>query len=796
MLTSKKWLSQYLDLSDITPEVLADKLTTAGNEVEGLEKMAQGSNLIIGKVLECSDHPDSDHLHVCKVDLGDKVDTIVCGAPNVAAGQKVIVALPGAKLPGGEIKNGVIRGVESNGMICSLLELGVDAKQLSEESKNGIEVLGDDAVVGDRDPLHYLGLDDTLLDVGLTPNRNDCLASWALAKEVGAILHREVQLPECEGAANIGVPTKLKVSSETSKCPIFLGKVIGSVTIKPSPKWMQELLHAAGVKSINNVVDISNFVMLETGQPTHFYDAAKMHQEIIVKDGFDTTYTALDGVDYKIEPEDIMITTQGNPVGIAGIMGGDDSKIDEQTKGIIIEVATFNYVQVRNTARRLNITSDAAVRNAKEIEPMAVYKAMDRCVQLLIEYADASLIEETAQYGTNNYVPAEFTVNTDSINHLLGTDFSEDEIMTELKWLDLKPEKAGNDIKVSIPSYRTDLKIEADIAEEVIRLIGYDRLPSTLPTMSMTVGALDNRQAMRRRIRSMYVNMGLNETETYTLVSQKHLDHAILPITPAVELASPMSEDRKYIRSSILPSMLDAAAYNNNRSIKDLAFFEISNVYAKDVVEERLALVMNGLMHKSRWQKMSVPADFYTIKGLIETMLSQLGYEGSRVSIKENKLDTTHFHPYRSACIYIGKELFGIFGQIHPQMAKDFDVPKELVMFEGKLDVLLNNKTSKVKYTPISKYPAVTRDLAFVVKEDVKVADIVEAIRKCGRQIIKGIEVFDVYTGEHVEKGFKSIALSINFQSDEKTLTDGEINSVHEKILAALKAELDAILRG
>ncbi len=764
MLTSKKWLSQYLDLSDITPEELADKLTTAGNEVEGLEKMVQGTNLTIGHVLECNDHPDSDHLHVCKVDLGDKTDTIVCGAPNVAAGQKVIVALPGAKLPGGEIKNGVIRGVESNGMICSLLELGVDPKSLSEESKNGIEVLDADAPIG-GDPLTYLGLDDTLLDVGLTPNRNDCLASWALAKEVGAILHREVTLPSCEGAANIGTPTQLKVSSETAKCPIFLGKVIGSVTIKPSPKWMQELLHAAGVKSINNVVDISNFVMLETGQPTHFYDIDKMHQDIVVKEGFDTTYTALDGVDYKIEPEDIMITTHGNPVGIAGIMGGDDSKIDETTRGIIIEVATFNYVQVRNTARRLNITSDAAVRNAKEIEPMAVYKAMDRCVQLLIEYADASLIEETAHYGTNGYEPVEFDVNSASINHRLGTDFSEEEIMTELKWLDLQPEKCGENIHVKIPSYRTDLKIEADISEEVIRLIGYDRLPSTLPTMSMTVGALDARQILRRRIRSMFTNMGLNETETYTLTSQKHLENAIMGITPVVELASPMSEDRKYVRTSILPSMLDAAAYNVNRSIKDLALFEISNVYAKDQVEERLAVVMNGAMHKNRWQKLSIPADFYTLKGLLETMLDQLGFGGTRVVLKENTLDTAHFHPYRSAAVYIGKDLFGIFGQIHPQMAKDFDTPKELVMFEGKLDVLLNNKASKVKYTPISKFPAITRDLAFVVKEEVKVAQITDAIRRCDRKLIKDIEVFDVYTGEHVEAGSNSIALSVIFQS-------------------------------
>lgn len=794
MITSKKWLSQYMDLSDLTCEQLADKMTTAGLEVEGLEPMAQGTNLTIGYVKECVDHPNSDHLHVCQVDLKDRVEQIVCGAPNVRAGLKVIVAKVGAKLIGGEIKNSVIRGIESNGMICSLLELGVDAKQLSDYQKSGIEELGEDAPIGE-DPLAYLGLDDTLLDVGLTPNRSDCLASFALAKEVGAILHKKVTLPDYENASDIGEPTKLKVHSATDKCPLFLGKVIKEVTIKPSPKWMQQLLHAAGVKSINNVVDISNLVMLETGQPTHFYDIEKMHQDIVVSDGFDTTYTALDGVEYKIEPEDIMITTQGKPVGIAGLMGGDDSKIDESTKGIIIEVATFNYVQCRNTARRLNITSDAAIRNSKEIEPGAPKKAMDRCVQLLIEYADAKGIEETTVYGNPHVEEKSFTVSVTNINKRLGTQFKAEEMMDVLTWLDFQPKCENDQIHVTIPSYRNDIAIEADISEEIIRLIGFDSLGSTLPLMEMTQGELDKRQKMNRTIRQLLTHMGAYESESYTLVSAKHIEDAILGLNPVVELASPMSEDRKYVRNSLLPSMLDVLSYNQNRKASDLSLFELSNVYGQDTVEEHLGLVMSGSLQKNRWMKIDIKANFYTLKGMIETLLSSFGFEKTRIKIKENDLDTVHYHPYASALVYIGKELFGIFGVVHPIMAKKYDVSSDSVMAECNLEVLLKNKASKVKFEGISKYPSVSRDLALVVKKDINVGVITDTIRKCSK-FIKNVEVFDVYTGEHVAEDSKSIALSILFQSSEKTLTDQEINDVHQKILDALKKECNAQLRG
>ncbi len=800
MLISRKWLSQYMDISDLSINEIADRITAAGLEVEGIEKMSEGTKLIIGEVLACEDHPDSDHLHVCQVNLGNRTEQIVCGAPNVAAGQKVIVAQVGAKLPGGEIKAGVIRGQESNGMICSLLELGVDPHSLSEESKNGIEVLAQDAPIGHEDPLAYLGLDDELLDVGLTPNRNDCMAAWAMAMETGAILNRSVQLPQCEGVSmQKGEPTTLKVASETDKCPLFMGKVINHVTIKESPKWMKELLAAAGVKSINNVVDISNIVMLETGQPMHFYDKDALPSlEITVKDRLNTTYTALDGVTYEIEPEDIMITNQGKPIGIAGIMGGDDSKIEDTTKAIVLEAAIFHHVSIRNTARRLNLNTDASIRYQKGIEPMATYKAMDRAVSLLMEYADASGIEDTVVYGSNHYEPTSITVSLPRINHLLGTDFAMEEVVDVLKRLALKPMQKQEEIVLEIPSYRQDLCIEADIAEEIIRIIGYDRLNATLPTMPATMGALDDRQQLRRRFRQLLSDNGCQEAVTYTLVSEQLSEDAVMALPQTIQLAAPMSEDRKNVRTSILPSLLGSIAYNQNRSVKDISLFELSGVYGKELMEEHLAIAMSGSLQKSRWQGIDVPADFYAMKGLLELLCERVGYSGKRLSFKENTAETRMFHPYQSACLYLGKELLAVFGTIHPNAAKRYGV-SNVVMAELNLEILLQNKAAKVKYQPMSKYPAVNQDLAFVVAEDVKVGDILSCIERHGKldkeNIIQKIEVFDVYTGEHVEKGFKSIALSVCFQSSNKTLGEKEINQMREVLLSSLEKEMNAQLR-
>lgn len=799
MRISRKWLSQYMDVSDLTIEEMADKITDAGFEVEGIEHMSQGTNLVIGYVEECVDHPDSDHLHCTKVNVGDEVLSIVCGAPNVAAGQKVIVALAGAKLPGGEIKRGVIRGQESNGMICSLLELGVDPHVLSDESKNGIEVLDADAPVGNKEPLKYLGLDDEILDIGLTPNRSDCLAAFNMGMEAAAILNRKAVLPKYDGAADLGTPTKLKVSSETDKCPLFYGKVIGSVTIKESPKWMKELLRASGVHSINNVVDISNIVMLETGQPMHFYDKdAIKNQEIIVKDGLSVDYTALDGVTYKLQPEDAVITNNGNPIGIAGIMGGDDSKILDTTSGLIIECAMFDHVAIRNTAKRLNLNTESSQRYAKGIEPLAAKKAVDRAVQLLIEYADAKDIEETVVYGTDGYTPLTIDFTAEDINNRLGTDFTQDEVVSVFERLVWNPEVKGDVITVHVPSTRTDVEGKADLSEEVIRLLGYDRLPSTLPLMEMTEGKLDARQRLTRMVRTFFTNQGLQDCITYTLISTEKKDNAILTEGEAVELAVPMSEERRYVRTSILPSLLDVTAYNMARSVKDVNVFELSDIATKEGSGTHFAFVLSGSLQQSRWAGFNLPSDFYTAKGLIQAFFELIGINEQRIFIKENHFDTTHFHPYRSAEVFIGKDRVGIFGQIHPKYAQTTDT-KGVVMGEFDFNKIMDVKKSKIKYAAMSKYPSVQRDLAFVVERNVPVQKAVDIIRKQGKVnnewIIRDIEVFDIYEGEHVKENEKSVALSVTFQSDTHTLKDDEINTVFDKILNMLEKELNAQLR-
>lgn len=801
MKISKKWLEQYMDLGDLSMEEIAKAITDAGFEVEEVIPLSQGSNLVIGEVETCKPHPDSDHLHVTTVNTGDEIHQIVCGAPNVAAGQKVIVALAGAQLPGGEIKSGKIRGELSDGMICALFELGVDKHLLREDQIAGIEILPEDAPVGNTDPLGYLGYDDTILDVSLTPNRADCQAAWSMAGEVAAALKKDYHLPEYENAADAGndVDTRLQIISETEKCPHFYGKVVGSVTIKESPRWMKNLLRASGMHSINNVVDISNIVMLETGQPMHFYDInALPAQEITVKDGLEVDYTALDGQTYKLQPEDVVITTEGKPIGIAGIMGGDDSKIEETTTGIIIECASFDHVAIRNTARRLALNTESSIRYQKGIEPLAAKKAIDRAVQLLIEYADAKDIEKTIEFGHSGYTPRTITCTLAEINGTLGTDFTLNEVVDVLARLELEPQTEGETITVSVPSTRQDLEGMADLSEEVIRLIGYDRLPSTLPVMEMTEGKLNPQQRQRRFIRTLLTENGLQDLVTYTLISGAKKDDAILSVGEALELPVPLSEERRFIRTSLLPSVLESVAYNLARNNKSVNQFEISELTAKEGVHEHLAIVLSGPLNETKWLKDSTPADFYTLKGLIEEILERLGINESRLYFKENKKDTEHFHPGRSAEIYIGKDLIGLMGEIHPTYGAKTGV-KNAVMAELDLDKILHTKKSKIRFTPVSKYPAVVRDLAFVVKKDLPASRIVEVIKRSGKldkeSVVRNVDVFDVYEGEHVGADEKSVALTMTFQSDKQTLDEEKINKVFNQIIDAIVSQCKATLR-
>ncbi|MBO7703957.1 MAG: phenylalanine--tRNA ligase subunit beta [Solobacterium sp.] len=797
MRLSYKWLSEYVDLSGITPEELAEKMTTAGLEVEGIEPMAEGTNLVIGEVVSCEEIPGT-HLHATVVRTGEgeeNLHKIVCGAPNVRTGLKVITALPGAKLPGITIQARPVRGYESNGMICALFELGVDKKYLRQDQIDGIEELPADAPVGETEVFKYLGLDDTVLDVSLTPNRADCSSMWNMAKEVGAILKRKVSWPDYEGKSDIGEKGSFRVASKTERCPLFYGKVVNHVKIGPSPKWMSDYLHAAGVNSINNVVDISNFVMLETGQPLHFYNLAKLpSREITVVDDLDTVITALDGVQFEIKPGDIMITTGGEPTGVAGIMGGEESMIDDTTEGIVIEAAHFDQVSVRRSSIRLNLITEAAQRFTKGVEPLSCRKGMDRSVQLLMEYADASGFEETVIVGDEHYEPLAVSETLSHCNELLGTSFTMEEVTDVLERLDFKPEVNGDEIISHIPSYRTDIERPADIDEEIIRMIGFDNLASTLPVMETTVGTLTPAQKLRRETRSVLTGLSLHEIVSYTLAGEAELFHAVLPAGTPVELSMPMSEARRYVRTSLLGPVLEVIRYNEAHSNTDAGYFELSKVYGVGAEQEHLAIFLDGSLEKDVLNHVDVPGDFYALKGILETWLKKLGYTGGRIQFHTNKTNTEQFHPFRSAEIWVDRQLLGIFGDLHPDVRKEYDL-KQGVYAELVLDVLLKGKGSRVKFEALERYPAVNRDIALVVSGPTTAQSILDVIRKAGRKLVRQSEVFDVYEGEHVGEGQKSIALRITYQAKDHTLTDEEVTTVHQEILDQLKQQLNAELR-
>lgn len=798
MRLSYKWLSEYVDLSGISPEELANKMTTAGLEVEGIEPLAQGTNLVIGEVMECVDHPDSDHLHVTKTRVGDGADDvyqIVCGAPNCRAGLKVIVAMDGAQLPGGKITAKPVRGQESNGMLCSLSELGVDKKMLSEAQLAGIEELPEDAPVGERDVLGYLGLNDTVLDVSLTPNRADCSAMWNMAKEVGAILHREVHWPSYEGKANVGEPTAFKLHLETEKCPVFYGKVVNHVKVGETPAWMKRYLNAAGINSINNVVDISNFVMLETGQPLHYYNYAKLpSHEITVVDDREMKMVALDGEEFQIEKGDILITTGGEATGIAGIMGGEESMIDETTEGIFIEAAHFDAVSIRKTSIRLNLITEAAQRFTKGVEPLAMQKAVDRSVQLLREYADASGFEETIVAGKQDYTPRVVKETLTHCNTLLGTNYSMDEVVQVLSALDFEPEVNGDEITCHIPSYRTDIERDADIDEEIIRLLGFDGLDTTLPMMSATVGQLTPKQSLRRTTKGVLTGLGLHEIVTYTLVGEDYIENAYAPCGEAVALAMPMSEARKYVRTSLINSVLECVQYNEAHQNTNNHFFELSSVYAKDIEDERLAVVLDGNVVEDPLHHHEEAGDFYAMKGILTAWLGRLGYKQNRLHIKENQTDTDHFHPYRSAELWLDTTMLGVFGQLHPTYAKKFDLG-DVVYAEMRLSPIMESKASKISYSALDRYPSVSRDISMVIDKDVQAASILDAVRKAGKKIVKSSEIFDVYEGSHVQEGKKSVALRIQYQASDHTLKEEEITEAHQAILEQLQKQIKAELR-
>lgn len=784
-----EWVKDYIDIDDQDLKELAVKITEAGINVE---KVITNhiDNLAIGEVIKCEMHPDSDHLHVCEVNIGTETTQIVCGASNVRAGLKVIVALPGAILPGNfEIKRSKIRGVESNGMICALYELGLEEK--TEEAYNrGIEELGGSAKVGE-DPIKFLNLDDTLYELDIHKHRNnDCYYHIGFAYEIACILNRKVTLPKQDtNPINDNIENHFELKVETEKCPYYLAKMVTDVKIGPSPEFIKRRLNAYGMRSINNVVDISNYVMLEYGQPLHFFDKDALGDKIIVRDAKENEeIRTLDGVDRTLKTSDIVITDGNKPVCIAGVMGGEETEVTENTKTILIESAIFDSVSIRYTAANLDLRSEASIRYGKGLSYEYTEKAIERACHLLEKYAGAKVLSGTIKHDKVDKTPKVATFTVNEINSMLGITLTEDDVRTELNRLDFEFEYQDGKFITTIPSRRLDVDPNVnDIAEEVGRLYGYHNLVSTLPKCEIKkgeyIGDVKYRKIISKRLRSL----GLNESKTYTLTSPamaktfkyEDKENAVLP--------NPMSVDKSVVRTSLIPSLLNVYDYNKARKINDIMLYEISKTYdANHEEESKIAILMSGNYILNEWSKVTIKVDFYLIKGIVENILDYLGFK-NRYTFEAEALPEVH--PGIGARILLDKKPIGIIGKVHPKVTKG-----DIYVAELSLNVLMS-KVKPIKFKAAPKYPGIVKDMAFAINKEVSSKVLEDVIKKAGGRLLTNINVFDVYTGENVKENEKSIAYSLTFQDPNKTLTEEEVNTVFENIIKNVEEKTNAKLR-
>ena len=788
-MISLEWVSDYIDISDQDLKELAVKITQSGINVE---KVITNhiDNLVIGEVISCIEHPDSDHLHVCMVDVGkSEAIQIVCGAPNVREGLKVIVSLPGAVLPGNfEIKKGKIRGVESNGMICALYELGLEEKN-DETYAKGIEELDSSAKVGE-DPLKYLGLDDTLYELDIHKHRNnDCYYHIGFAYEIGAILNRKVKLPEDSfKESDDSINNHFSLDVETEKCPYYTARMVTNVKIKESPDFIKKRLVRAGMRPINNVVDISNYVMLEYGQPLHFFDKKKLGDKILVRDAKEEEKViTLDGKERVLSPSDIVITDGEKPVCIAGVMGGENTEVDDNTTDILIEAAIFDPVSIRYTASKLDLRSEASIRYGKGLSFEYTDKALNRACHLLEKYADAEVLTDVVKYDKVDKSIKTVEFSPEDINKLLGIKIDEEDMKVELGRLDFDYEYNDGKFKVTIPRRRLDIDPNVnDIAEEIVRLYGYQNLVSTIPNVPVRqgkyVGDVKYRKIISKRLRAL----GLNEAKTYTLVSPemaklfkyRKVSNAILP--------NPMSIDKSVLRTTLIPSLINVYEYNKKRKVKDISLYEIAKTYDADYKETSLisGLCFGNYLYSS-WQE-SFKYDFYVVKGIVEDILKYMGFE-NRYSFEVS--DCVDLHPGVSANILLDGQVIGIIGKVHPNICKD-----DVFVFEMSLNALMK-PVDFIRYKEAPKYPEISKDMAFVVSKNIQAGEIIDVIKKAGGSLLNSVEVFDVYIDDKVYKDKKSIAFKLNFLDEQRTLTEEEVMMVFNKIIKAVENDMNATLR-
>lgn len=811
MQVSIKWLKDYIDFTE-TPEQLADKLTMAGIPVENVVDPGEGlEKVVTGRIEKLEPHQNSDHLQICTMNVGLAENIIiVTGAQNVAEGQVVPVAMVGAHLPNGmKISKGKLRGVASNGMLCSAQELKLDLEKLPEEQKTGIFILPSDTPVG-IPAKDVLGLNDVVLEFELTANRADCFSVFGLVREIAAITGNKPHFPEIK--VNEDDNTKLNdifsvEIADPDLCSRFSTRMLKNVKIGPSPEWMQQRLEGAGIRSINNVVDVTNFVMIELGHPMHAYDYDKITgKKLIARRAIEgEELHTLDDTSRKAKGEMLVIADSEKAAGLAGIMGGFETEITDTTTTVVLESADFYGPCIRRTARACGLSSEASGRFERGVDSETTIKALDRAAQLLQEMGACTVCEGIVDVYPNpkqaNYV----TFTPEQINNHLGTNIAKDVMLNIITSVGFDVTKDENDeITVKVPSWRNDVTCMADISEEIARLDGFDKIKSTLPNGVSMQGTQSAKQTFIDKVKASLSSQGLYETISFALTNEETFNKLNIPqdspLRKAVPIMNPLSDEYPLVRTTLLSSIFDNLARNLARKNDDVALFEVGSVFfpkALPVTElpdevVKIAGAITGRRNAQGWNQTNDMVDFYDAKGIIEELLANLRV--TRYTVEAG----THYamHPGKTALFKKGRDVIATVGEVHPAVLSAYGITKPVYIFELDATTVMKYMAKDLKYKALPKYPATSRDLAMLVDVDVNAADIEKAMTKAAGQNLTQITLFDVYTGKQVEEGKKSLAFSLTFQSNDKTLTDAEIDPAIEKIVAKLQKDFNANLRG
>jgi phenylalanyl-tRNA synthetase beta chain len=788
-----KWLKDYVDI-DISPKELSDRLTLSGSKVE--EVITSGDeiqNVVTGKILKIEPHPDAEKLVICQLDIATGEDLqIVTGANNMKEGDIVPAALHGSSLPNGlKIKKGKLRGVPSNGMMCSEEELGI----AGDEPVHGLMILPHDTPIG-RDIKEVLGLDNSVIDFEITSNRPDCLSVLGIARETAATLGVSFRIPDTsfKAASSDNISDSLKVEiKDTQLCRRYMARGVKNINIEPSPAWMQERLLQAGVRPINNIVDITNFVMIELGQPMHAFDRREISSNIIVVERAQEgeKFTTLDEVERILNNDVLNIKNGDKTIGLAGIMGGLNSEVKDDTKEIVFESANFDGTNIRVSAKTLGIRTEASGKFEKDLDPNLVQLAMDRACSLIAQLNAGEVMEGTIDIYPQPLNAKTLEISAAWMNKFLGTDISIDKMKGYLDRLELLTTINGDNLEIKVPTFRSDINIKEDVAEEVARIFGYNNIPTTVMNSASLNGGKNKKQKLEEKIIEALTGCGLSQAISYSFVSPKVFDKILVPqesaLRKVVAIKNPLGEDFSIMRTTSIPSMMEALARNYSRSNAEAALFEIGKVYIPNEnpakLPEEKNIITIGMYGK---------VDYYDLKGIVENVIDTLGITTAAFQ-RESSNET--FHPGKTSVVYSKKEFIGILGEIHPDVNDNYGIDESCYAAVLDLDVLVKLSDMDKKYRPLPKYPAVTRDMAILVDDSILVQQIEDIIRRQGSSMVESIVLFDVYKGNQVPEGKKSVAYSLTYRLEHKTLTDVEVNKVHDKILRSLEHQLGAQLR-